>query len=206
MKLTRRQTFGAVALLAAPTILRAQDRLLSLAEISAYFNDFSTATAQFTQINADDTISTGRLLIKRPGRIRFEYDPPEETLVMAGGGSLAIFDPRSNTGPERYPLNQTPLNLILERTVDLTRANMVTDHRFDGTATVVRAQDPENPQYGHIEMVFTGPPVELRQWVVTDDTGTETTVILQGLQTGMAVPDRNFNILAETRDRGLDEG
>ncbi len=117
--------------------------------LSAYLNGLQTAEADFTQINADGTISTGRLYIKRPGRVRFEYTPPDKTLVMAGGGQVAIFDGGSNNSqPEQYPLARTPLNLILERNVDLGRRSMVVGHDYDGTATVVTAQDPEHPEYG----------------------------------------------------------
>ncbi len=174
---------------------------LSLAQISGYLNQLQTAQGGFTQINADGTISTGQIYIKRPGRIRFEYNAPSESLVMAGGGQLAIFDARSNTGPERYPLNQTPLSIILQDNVDLTRTNMVTNVVSDGTTTTVTAQDPDNPNYGSIQMVFTANPIELRQWIVTDDLGTETTVILNDLISGSVIRDILFNIRAETRNR-----
>ena len=78
--------------------------------------------------------------------MRFEYNAPMDLLVMAGAGQVGIFDGKSNLpNAERYPLSRTPLNLILERNVDLGRRNMVVGHDFDGTATVVTAQDPENP-------------------------------------------------------------
>ena len=170
---------------------------LSLAEVSAYLNRLQTAQGGFTQINGDGTLSTGQIYIKRPGRIRFEYNAPDNSLVMAGGGQVAVFDPRSNTGPERYPLNQTPLNIILERNVDLTRARMVTGHSSDGTKTTITAQDPDNPQYGNIQMVFTANPVELRQWIVTDDTGERTTVVLNDVRPGGAIDDIKFNITYE---------
>ncbi|MGR3323786.1 MAG: LolA family protein [Pseudooceanicola sp.] len=170
---------------------------LPLGQISAYLNDLETAEAKFTQVNADGSISTGKLFIKRPGRVRFEYDPPEEALVLAGSNTVAIYDGKSNTGPATYPLSQTPLSIILARNVDLGRASMVTGHHSDGKTTTVRAQDPENPQYGNIQLVFSGPPVELRQWVITDDTGTETTVILGALETGNALSDTLFNIEQE---------
>ncbi|MEM1234171.1 MAG: outer membrane lipoprotein carrier protein LolA, partial [Pseudomonadota bacterium] len=144
---------------------------------------------------------TGTVFIKRPGRVRFEYDPPERSMVIAGGGSLAVFDARSDE-PTRYPLNQTPLSIILARNVDLGRANMVTGHSSDGQSTTVRAQDPENPDYGSIDLVFTGNPVELRQWIINDGEGGKTTVILGALETGVRVPDRLFNIIAESRDWG----
>ncbi len=183
------------ALICAAT---AQAQQLSLGDINQYFNSFSTAQGEFTQINADGTISTGQVYIKRPGRIRFEYNPPDNSLVMTSGGSVAIFDPQSSQNPERYPLSETPLKIILERNIDLARSGMVTRHTFDGTTTTVTAQDPERPQLGNIQMRFTGTPTELRQWIVTDDTGTETTVILGDLAMNVAVPDPIFNIPRET--------
>ncbi|MBS1302381.1 outer membrane lipoprotein carrier protein LolA [Loktanella sp. SALINAS62] len=180
----------------------AQAQQLSLSQVSSYLNQLVTATGGFTQINGDGTLSTGQIYIKRPGRIRFEYNAPDNSLVMAGGGSVAIFDPRSNTPAERYPLSQTPLSIILAPNVDLGRASMVTGHTSDGTTTTITAQDPENPQYGNIQMVFTANPVELRQWVVTDDVGEKTTVILNDLQPGASISDRMFNIVAENSARG----
>jgi outer membrane lipoprotein-sorting protein len=175
---------------------------LSLSQISAYLNQLQTAQGGFTQINADGTLSTGQIYIKRPGRIRFEYNAPSDSLVMAGGGQLAVFDPRSNTGPDRYPLNQTPLSIILQDNVDLDRADMVTNVASYGTTTTVTAQDPDNPNYGSIQLVFTANPVELRQWIVTDEFGTETTVILNDLISGSVIRDILFNISVETRRRG----
>ncbi len=181
-----------LALAAVGGMARAQQ--VSLSEISAYLNDLQTAQGEFTQINGDGTISTGTIYIKRPGRIRFEYNPPERSLVIAGGGSVAIFDPRSNTGPDQYPLAQTPLSIILARNVDLSRARMVTGHTSDGTTTTVTAQDPDHPEYGNIQLVFTANPVELRQWIVTDEAAGQTTVILGDLTKGGQIGDNQFNI------------
>lgn len=167
---------------------------LPLSEVSDYLNDLKTAEAKFTQINDDGSVSTGRVFIKRPGRVRFEYDPPEKAMVLASANTVAIFDGRSNQPPETYPLGRTPLSVILAKNVDLARANMVVGHDYDGTATVVTAQDPEHPEYGSIEMVFTGDPVELRQWVINDNSGGRTTVILGEMHTGMSLKNSLFNI------------
>jgi outer membrane lipoprotein-sorting protein len=167
---------------------------LPLSEVSDYLNDLKTAEAKFTQINDDGSVSTGRVFIKRPGRVRFEYDPPEKAMVLASANTVAIFDGRSNQPPETYPLGRTPLSVILAKNVDLARANMVVGHDYDGTATVVTAQDPEHPEYGSIEMVFTGAPVELRQWVINDNSGGRTTVILGEMHTGMSLKSSLFNI------------
>jgi len=190
-----RRIFAATALAlcsAAPAVAEQ----LPLSAISDYLNGLQTGRAAFTQINDDGSLATGTLFIRRPGRMRFEYDPPEEAVVVAGGGTVVIFDPKSNTQAETYPLNRTPLSIILERRVDLDRRNMVVGHDFDGTATVVTAQDPENPEYGYIELSFTADPVELRKWVITDGAGAQTTVILQDFATGLALSDALFNTTA----------
>jgi len=185
--------FLALALsLGAALPLRAD--ILPLTEVSAYLNDLKTVEAAFTQINDDGSISTGRLYLKRPGRIRFEYDPPEKSMVLASGNTVAIFDGRSNQPPESYPLKRTPLSVILEENVNLGRADMVTDHVYDGTITRVRAQDPEHPEYGSIDMMFTGAPVELRQWIINDGNGGRTTVILGEMETGQDIGNSLFSI------------
>ena len=185
-----------IALLLALTLTPAAalaDKL-SLDAISAYLNAMQTAKAAFTQINGDGTIATGTLYIKRPGRMRFEYDPPEKTLVVAGGGAVAIYDPKAGPNPETYPLNKTPLSIILARQVDLARARMVVGHDYDGTATTITAQDPDHPEYGNIQMKFTANPVELRQWVLNDEGGNATTVVLGALAQGGSLGDSLFTI------------
>lgn len=157
---------------------------LPLSAISDYMNDLKTAQSPFTQINDDGSLSTGTLYLHRPGRMRFEYDPPDQAVVIAGAGTVVIHDPKSNQPPESYPLKRTPLSVILAKTVDLGRANMVVGHNFDGTSTIVTAQDPENPEYGKIDLMFTADPVELRKWVIHDGSGGQTTVILGALETG----------------------
>jgi outer membrane lipoprotein-sorting protein len=176
---------------------------IPLSEISRYFNSFRTAEADFTQVNPDGTLSSGRLMIYRPGRIRFEYDAPDQTLVLATSGSVNIFDARSNAGPTVYPLARTPLALILDDTVNLGRGRMVVGHFEEGPTTSVVAQDPNHPEYGNIRLVFSADPTELRQWVVTDDAGSETTVILGTLRTGVSLGSLLFNLDAEMQRRGF---
>jgi outer membrane lipoprotein-sorting protein len=166
---------------------------LSLAEISGYLNEMKTATASFTQINDDGSLTTGKLYLHRPGRMRFEYDGTDGGTVVAGAGAVRIHDPKSNQPPETFPLKRTPLSIILAKRVDLDQANMVVGHGFDGTSTVVQAQDPENPDYGSLELMFTDEPVELRKWVVHDGAGGKTTVILGALETGMRLPSTLFS-------------
>jgi len=195
----RTLTFAA-ALLAPVT---ASAEAIPLSEISAYLNGIETAESTFTQINANGTVATGNVYIQRPGRARFDYDD-DDLLVMAGGGQLAIFDGRGNTTAEQYPLRQTPLWLILDETVDLGRNGLVVGHEFDGTATRVVAQDPERPEIGSLTLVFTPDPVQLRQWVVTDQSGAQTTIVLGALEEDVDLSQALFSIPTEINRRSGD--
>ena len=185
--------------LASPVLA---DRL-PLNNLSNYLNRMQTAKGTFTQINDDGTVTTGEILIKRPGRIRFEYNPPDNSLVMAGGGTVAVFDPKSNVPPQQFPLRRTPLNLILARNVDLKKSGAVVGHKDDGTATTVTVPDPKHPEYGSIQLKFTPNPIQLRQWIITNDAGQQTTVILGDLQQGVSIGSRPFSITTEINARGL---
>lgn len=187
----------ALLLLAGPA---AAERI-PLGDISRYLNTFRTAKGAFTQINSDGSLSTGTIYLHRPGRARFDYDPPEETLVVVGGGTVAVFDGMGDGTPEQYPLAKTPLNIILDRQVDLARSGMVVGHAEEGPATAVTARDPQRPEIGSIKLVFTSDPIELRQWVLTDDTGAQTTVILGALETGLRLGANLFNITSEAQRR-----
>lgn len=193
----KRLSFVFGPLMALVFVLPLRAEIISLQEISGFLNDLTTAKSSFTQINPDGTISTGTLYIKRPGRARFEYDPPDPALVMAGGGTVAIFDRKSNEPPQQFPLKRTPLAVILKRNVDLTEANMITGHSADDVSTTITAQDPENPDIGYIELVFTADPVELRQWVITDEGGNQTTVILGDMERGLDLQASLFSVPVE---------
>ncbi|KPA21172.1 Outer-membrane lipoprotein carrier protein precursor [Shimia sp. SK013] len=196
------KSFVAPAVVAASVAayaLPAKADQISLDALSDYLNDMGTVQANFTQISDDGSVQTGKLFIKRPGMMRFEYNPPDKALVLTFNNSVAIFDGRSNQPPEVYPLKRTPLSIILDKDVNLGQANMVVGHDYDGTATVVTAQDPQNPDIGSIQLKFTADPVELRQWVINDNTGSQTTVILGDTKSGMPLGNRIFDIDRERR-------
>jgi outer membrane lipoprotein-sorting protein len=175
-------------------VLPAAAEKLPLNAISSYLNAMKTAQGDFTQINDDGSISTGTIYIKRPGKVRFEYNAPDTGIVIAGSNTVVIYDKKSNQPAETYPLSKTPLSIILAANVNLGQARMVTGHSYDGTSTTVRAQDPEHPEYGNIELKFTGNPVELRQWVINNGNGSQTTVVLGELETGVPLANSIFDV------------
>lgn len=179
--------------LAVSAPLAAAAQQLSLNEISGYLNQLRTAKGEFTQINDDGSISSGTIYIKRPGKVRFEYNAPDTGIVIAGSNTVVIYDKKSNQPAETYPLSKTPLSIILAANVNLGQAKMVTGHSYDGTSTTVRAQDPAHPEYGNIELKFTGNPVELRQWIINNGSGSQTTVVLGDLKQGLDLPNVLFD-------------
>ncbi len=190
-----KQILCALALSISAVPLHAAEKL-SLPEISGYLNTIASARADFTQYNDDGSRSTGTLYIKRPGKMRFEYAGKNAAKVVASAGAVVILDPKSNQPPETYPLNRTPLAIILANQVDLTQARMVTAHEFDGTATIVRAQDPKNPEQGSIDLRFSGDPVRLESWIIRDGSGGQTAVTLGDLDTNIQLNNSVFNVQA----------
>ena len=169
--------------------------------LSAYLNSLTTVEASFVQVNADGSKSNGKIFIQRPGRARFEYAAPDKNLVIAAGGQVIIFVARSNEPPEQYPLARTPLNLILAQKIDLKSAKMVVGHGEVGKVTVVKAQDPKHPDYGTIDLVFSANPVALKQWIITDDIGNQTSVTLGELVVGQKYGASLFSKEVELRKR-----
>lgn len=185
------------AIFAVLLALPAMAEPVPVEKLNEYLNGLRSVRAAFTQINADGSVSSGTLYLARPGRARFEYDPPSPALVVAGNGRVAVFDRKSNVPPEQFALDRTPLSIILAERVDLTRPGVLLRHRGDGATTAVVVQDPEKPEYGSMLMVFSDNPVALRQWIITDEAGGETTVILGETRTNMSLPGDLFSIARE---------
>lgn len=198
---SRRLFLTSAAAAATMAAWPAQAEKASLKELSAYLNTIKTVEARFTQVNADGSSSTGRLFIKRPGRIRFEYDPPfDDTLVLADGASVGIFDGRGSA--ESFPLSRTPLKLILSRNIDLTRIHMVTGHGEQNGRTVVQAQDPEHPEYGRIYLFFDRNPMRLSEWLIISESGEQTRLKIGPFQARDKLANSMFSIRLEQEKRG----
>ena len=181
---------GAAALTAFPDLAQSGR---DLARISAYLNSISTLVGEFVQVDPDGVLSEGQFFISRPGRIRFEYRDPNPALVVSDGFWVGVVDKRYDT-VDRYPLSETPLNLILKENVNLAQEGAVQAiERTDGQMRV-RAQDPKNRDRGAITMVFGDNPLELRQWIVDDPQSGPTTVALSQTRSNVPIENTKFVI------------
>ncbi len=182
----------ATALLPASAALGAVAQA-DLMRISNYLNGVGTMEGTFVQVGPDGDLSEGQFYMRRPGRIRFEYDPPNPTLIVADGFWVGVYDTRDNT-LDRFPLSETPLDLLLRDRVDLRSEGAIQSiERSDGQLRV-RAVDPDAPNQGSITMVFNDNPLELVQWIVTDDQGLTTTVALSEVRRNVDLKPQLFRL------------
>jgi outer membrane lipoprotein-sorting protein len=170
--------------------LTAQDRA-DIARIEAYLNAIHTLKARFEQIAPDGSDSHGTAWIDRPGKLRFEYDPPVPYLLVANHGDVYFHDSKLGQTSE-VALGDTPLSIILAPEIKLSGNILITDiTRVPGLiqVTVLRA---ERWWQGSLSLAFDTDPLLLRQWIVLDEQRRETRVSLSDIEIGGQFPDALF--------------
>ncbi|HEX5327604.1 MAG TPA: outer membrane lipoprotein carrier protein LolA [Acetobacteraceae bacterium] len=154
-----------------------------IARIQAYLNGIHTLKAHFIQVAPNGAVSQGTAWLDRPGRMRFQYDPPSPLLLVAGHG-LVVFHDASIEQTSNIPIGTTPLGILLADHITLSGDLTVTGlQHLPGQVrlTVVRTAHPNE---GSLTLVFTDTPLALRQWTVTDAQGQQTTVTLTNVVLG----------------------
>jgi outer membrane lipoprotein-sorting protein len=179
----RRRFLGAAALaaLAGPALAQAPDRA-ALARIETYLNGLRTLRARFLQVAQNGASAQGTAWIVRPGRMRFDYDPPEPLLLVASGGQVMMFD-RELRQPSVVPASSTPLGLLLRDQIRLSGDITVAGLERAGGFLRVTLHRTGAAAEGRLTLAFQENPMELRQWTVLDAQGRETRVTLYEVDT-----------------------
>ncbi len=185
---------GAAALFGLKIDAGAQVPQADLLRISNYLNGLGSLEGSFVQVGPEGELSRGEFAMRRPGRIRFDYRPPNPALIIADGVWVGVCD-RDIEVFERYPLEETPLDLLLRDRVDLRTEGAVQSITRAENQLRVRAIDPDAPDQGSITMVFTDVPLELRQWVILDAQGFATTVALNDVRSNVQLSPSLFVII-----------
>ena len=188
-----------VVFLTVSSILKADP--YSLANISQYLQNLKILKADFSQTNPDDTISSGTILIKRPGRMRFEYNKPDKTLVLVSAGALAIFDPKGDEEPITYPIKNNPISFILKGEVDLFNSEIVANYEVSAEKAVLTIRDPKKPQLGSVELVFVGTKPQLEKFIIKNENGSSTSISLKDIKYPKNLNETLFSIALETSKR-----
>ena len=166
-----------------------------LKRVSAYLNTIKTVQGRFTQVNADGKTEQGSFYLKKPGRVRFEYQKPNPNLIIADGTSVAVENSDLKT-TDRYPLLNSPLRLLLSEDIDLGSDSRVAALRREPGAISVTARENAAVGGGSITLTLadSGGSLELRQWDVIDAQGARTTVSVNDMRQAADIPARLFVI------------
>ena len=190
----------AYAAVPAPRHVFTAAQKADLKRVSDYLNAVHTMKGDFMQVNPDGTLWEGTFYLSKPGRMRFEYKPPSPHLIVADGSTLAVENKKLKT-LDRYPLIGSPLALLLSDNIDLTLYSHITSVKHQPGILQVSASAASGGTRGDITITFSDPGLELRQWEVVDSQGYKTTVVLNGMQTGVALSPDLFVISAAPAQR-----
>jgi outer membrane lipoprotein-sorting protein len=173
----------------APATLTPQDAA-DLQRIAAYLNGIHTMTARFRQVSSGGGIASGSLWLARPGRMRFEYDPPSPILLIADRFYVYYVD-KELAEMSKVGLKSTPAWFLLREPISFDDL-VVTGFKRGANGLSVTFVEPADPDNGSLTMVFSSAPLELRQWTIVDQQHRTTTVSLSDARFGMVLDPELF--------------
>ena len=162
-----------------------------ISRAEAWFDDISTMKADFIQVASDGTIATGELHLRRPHRMKIIYDLDEPLILLTTPVWLHVDRPKEKTVTS-YPINETPLSLILREDVELRSSDFTTRHLVRDGITRNTLTRETGRAAGELILEFTDKPFELRRWTVRDAADVTTTVTLQNMRFGHRYENKFF--------------
>jgi outer membrane lipoprotein-sorting protein len=164
---------------------------------NAFFTNLNTMVADFTQVGGDGRRQGGTLYLQRPGKVRFEYDPPATLQVIADGRSVAVRDRKLAT-QDLYSISQTPLKFLLRERVNLGQDIRITGITNDGNAVRINLEDSSTlGGTSRITLFFDSQVESLNQWRIVDAQGFQTVVVLDKVERGRRIDQDLFKIQYE---------
>lgn len=208
LQFSRRAFFGlALAALSALPAAAAEPMQLTpeqqagVNSISDYLNSFKTMQGEFTQVSPKGNMSQGVFYISKPGKMRFEYAPPNPFLIVADGTWLTVKNVKKEKG-DQFPLSQTPLRLVLSNKVDILRDTSITDFQDQDGILSVTLEDKKNTLgSGQLTLVYDKTRNALQQWIVIDGKGRRTTVTLENVQAGIEADPKLFVVKIDRENK-----
>jgi outer membrane lipoprotein-sorting protein len=168
--------------------------------IDAYFNSFRTMKGDIIQTSPKGRASRGVFVISKPGKFRFDVDPPTPYILASDGKWLTITNKKMDRG-DQVPLSKTPLRLLVASNLKLLDESVVLNHSEAEGFTTLTLADKKGLMPGQIIMVFDDGQNELRQWIIVDGKGQRTTVELTSVEKDVKVNPKLFNITINREKR-----
>jgi outer membrane lipoprotein-sorting protein len=167
---------------------------IMLEKVNTYFNSVTTLVGKFVQVGPDGSKTEGQFYMQKPGKIRFEYDPPSPIELISDGDTVAVRDRKLAT-QDIYPLSQTPLKFLLSDKLDLMKdANVVGVYQDELFVTVVIEEKNVIAGTHRLMIMFGKKDLKLKQWTVTDPQGYDTTVAVSDLDSSKKPDPKLFKI------------
>ena len=168
--------------------------------VNVYLMSIQLLTGDFVQVGSDGRRVEGKLYLQKPGRIRFEYNPPSPIELVADGSSVVVRDRKLMT-QDLYPLSQTPLRFLLADRVDLMKETNVISVSADDTFVSLLIEEKQTLGGTHkVLLMFNAKDTQLKQWTITDPQGFDTTVALYNLETPKRLDPAMFVINYERKE------
>lgn len=161
-------------------------KIASIQKINDFFNNLTYMEGAFLQTDSSNDQTKGKFYVKRPGRIRFDYDSPSNLRIVSDGKWLSIEDPDLSTY-DRYPLENTPFRMLLKNKVDLTEDADIIDFFKGDDLIIVTLVDKSQTDAGKIKLSFSTPDTKLKEWVITDQQGLDTRIEVADLVFGKEI-------------------
>ncbi len=173
---------------AAPLPVQAQT---GVPELEKYFNSIRTMKARFVQSNPNGSVVQGTLYLRRPGRMRFEYDAPSQLKIVADGYQVTMWDPATRDFGQ-WPIGWTAATFLVRENLSLSGDLRVEKiDRVNGLLEFTMSQ-ARKPQEGKVIVRLAENPMLLRGWTIIDNRGNQVTVSLNDMQTGLQLADSLF--------------
>jgi outer membrane lipoprotein-sorting protein len=163
-------------------------------KVSAYLSNMQQLVGNFVQVGPDGSRVRGEFYIQKPGKVRFEYEPPSRIEIIADGQSVVVRDRKLAT-QDLYPLSQTPLRFLLSDRIDLLKETNVVGVRADDTFVTITIEERQ-PLIGtsRLMMMVGAKDFQLKQWTITDPQGYDTTVAVSNLDNSKRPDPSMFKI------------
>ncbi len=182
----------AVSMDAPETEISAAEEASLTQSVERYLNSLSTLQSTFTQTAADGTLVSGTFYLKRPGRLRFEYDAPIEDYIVADGLFIHYWDAELEEH-NNAPIGSTLADFLLTEKIKLSGDLTVSDIRELNNGKIsVTLRQTEDPNAGKLALMLSQNPMQLEKWRIVDPTGAMTEVALNNIQTGQKLPATLF--------------
>lgn len=173
-----------------PVALSAEDKQ-DVARIEDYLNNLHSVEARFQQYSPSQGLAFGKIYLRRPGRLRVEYDPPNKILLVADGIALSYYDGELNN-LDQVPLSLSPMWFLLKDKVELGGDVTITSFKRAPGAFEIGLVQTDEPDAGSVLLEFGDRPLELRQWTIIDKKNQEVRVGLYDARFGVDLANELF--------------